>query len=346
MPALLTPAYRLTVGDRVVDTTDEPRASTVVELAVELSMDAPADRFVLELAQVGSFQPELGDEATIELGYAPDEEATVTQELVQVMAGSVVEREPGLVTERVIGFSAAHALLHTFVDQTYEEKTAGAIVRDLADRAGVATATVEDGETFPAYVVDGRASAWHHARELADLQGFDLYVDAEGALVFQRFAGGSTAHVFEFAKHILALDRRALPERAATVRAIGESPGASRGDESWAWLTKDFSRWQGEDGSGDPVLLLERPALRTTRTAALAAIAALTAIRRRAVTGRLLALGRPQVKLGDALRIAGVPEEGVDGTDQVRAVTHRLHKERGFTTEIGFRGLALGGAVP
>lgn len=346
MTALLTPAYRLTVADRVVDTTDEPRASTVVELTVELSMETPADRFVLELAQVGSFQPEMGDDAVIELGYAPDEDEATSEELVRVMTGEVVEREPGLVTERVIGFSAAHALLRTFVDQTYEEKTAGQIVRDLAERAGVDTATVEDGETFPAYVVDGRRSAWHHARELADLQGFDLYVDAEGALVFQRFAGGAVSHVFEHAKHILFLDRRSVPERAATVRAVGESPGASRGDESWAWLTKDFSRWQGEEGSGEPLLLVERSALRTSRTAALAAIAARTELRRRAVTGRLLALGRPQVKLGDSIRIAGVPEEGVDDTCQVRRVTHRLHKGRGFTTEIGFRGLALEGGAP
>lgn len=343
---MLTPAYRLTVGDRVVDTTDEPKASTVVELAVELSMDMPADRFVLELGQVGSFQPELGDAATIELGYAPDGDETRSEEPVQVMAGTVVEREPGLVTERVIGFSAAQALLRTVVDQTYEETTAGEIVRDLAERAGVETATVEDGERFPAYVVDGRRSAWHHARELADLQGFDLYVDAEGALVFQRFAGGATRHLFEYAKHVLALDRRSVPERAAGVRAVGESPGASRGDESWAWLTKDFARWQGEEGEGEPVLLLERRALRTSRTAALAAVAAHTALRRRAVTGRLLALGRPQVRLGDALRLAGVPEEGVDGTYQVRGVTHRLHKERGFTTEVAFRGLALEGGRP
>lgn len=343
---MLTPAYRLTVGDRVVDTTDEPKASTVVELAVELSMDTPADRFVLELAQVGSFQPRMGDEATIELGYRPEEGATRSQELVQVMAGTVVEREPGLVTERVIGFSAAHALLRTFVDRTYEEKTAGEIVRDLADRAGVETATVEDGERFPAYVVDGRRGAWHHARELADLQGFDLYVDAEGRLVFRRFAGGAVSHVFEFAKHVLALHRRSVPERAASVRAVGESPGASRGDESWSWLTKDFSSWQGQEGSAEPVLLLERRALRTRRTAALAASAAHTELRRRAVTGRLLALGRPQVKLGDSLRVSGVPEEGVDGTYQVRGVTHRLHKERGFTTEVAFRGLALEGGRP
>jgi hypothetical protein len=58
--ALLTPAYKLTVADRMVDTTDEPRASTVVELSVELSMDTPADRVVLELGQLQQHQGEKG----------------------------------------------------------------------------------------------------------------------------------------------------------------------------------------------------------------------------------------------------------------------------------------------
>lgn len=342
MPALLTPAYRLTIGDRVVDTSDEPRASNVVELEVSLSLDTPADRFVLELGKVGSFRPRLGDAAKVELGHAPAEEGGQA-EFFQVMAGAVVDREPGLATERVVGFSAAHGLLRTFVDKTFEDKNAGAIVRELADGAGVDTATVEDGERFPAYVADGRASAWHHCRELAGLQGFDLYFDADGALVFRRFAGGATSHLFEYAKHLLALDHHTRSPRAASVRAVGESPGAARGDRSWAWLTKDFARWQGADGEGDPVLLLDRPALRTTRTAALAARAAGTDLRRRATTGRLLSLGRPQVRLGDALRLSGVPEDGVDGTYQVRSVVHRLHKQRGFTTEISYRGLASAG---
>ncbi len=31
---MLTPAYKLTIGGKVIDTTDKPQASTVVELMV------------------------------------------------------------------------------------------------------------------------------------------------------------------------------------------------------------------------------------------------------------------------------------------------------------------------
>ena len=62
---LLHPAYKLTIGEKIVDTTDEPQASTLVSLSVVLDMDVPADGFTLVLGQVGGFQPQRGDDDRI-----------------------------------------------------------------------------------------------------------------------------------------------------------------------------------------------------------------------------------------------------------------------------------------
>lgn len=70
---MLTPAYKFTICHQVVDTTDEPRASAVVDLTVTFHMDAPVDSSTLVLGQVGLFRPQRDDEATIELSYADDE---------------------------------------------------------------------------------------------------------------------------------------------------------------------------------------------------------------------------------------------------------------------------------
>ena len=67
---MLRPVYRLRLGDQVVDTTDAPRASTVVELVVCLDMDTPADRLTLVLARVGELRPERGEEMVVELGWS------------------------------------------------------------------------------------------------------------------------------------------------------------------------------------------------------------------------------------------------------------------------------------
>lgn len=331
---MLTPAYKLTLGDRTVDTTDEPQASTVTALDVVLDLGVPADVCTLTLGEVGSLRPARGDDATVELGYADD------GELVRVLTGTVTAVEPGLETTRVTVYSPAQALLHTFVDQTYESQTAGQIARDLAATAEVEIARAEDGISFPAYVVDGRRSVWNHLEDLAHLSGFDLYLDPEGKLVFERFAGGRTVHIFEHARHVLALEAVDVPARAETVEAWGEGPGADRADGSWAWLTKDFGPSRGSAGSGAPTLLAERPALRTAEGAATAARAVHESLARRAFRGRLASLGNPQVRLGDALRLRDAPREPLNELFQVRQVVHRLDKRGGFTTTVDFRSLS------
>jgi phage protein D len=330
---MLQPAYKLTIGRKIIDTTDEPQASTVVDLTVRLDIDTPADSFALVLGNVGGLKPDREDEAKIELGYADN------GGLTQVMVGTVVTIEPNLTTTRVVGYSGAAALLRTFVEQTYETKTAGAIVRDLAEKAGLDVATADDGITFPAYVIDGRRSVYNHIQDLATLGGLDLYVNADGELVFEKFVGGKAVHVFEHAKHIVALDVMRTPPLAGRVEAWGESPTGSQGDEAWPWLTKDFSSSKGTAGTGNPVFLLERPALRTTNAARTAAEAALTTIQRRTLRGRLLTIGRPEVKLGDAIQLRGMPDDSLNQNFQVRSVTHRITKLGGFTTTVGFRAI-------
>ena len=338
--ALLRPAYRVTIGRQQVDTTDEPRASTVVELTVALDLDVPADAATLVLGRIGELAPALDDDATIELGYAGDDDLT------QVLEGTVGVVDPGLVNETVVVFSGAATLLRAAANETFENKSAGDIVRALAQRAGVDVGSVDDGSTFPAYVVDGRRGAFEHMLDLATLSGLDVYINSDGEVVMERFVGGHAVHVLEHAKHVLELDLRRTPASAAAAEAWGESPGTSKGTNAWAWLTKDFDSLHGSSGSGTPLLLLEKPALRSGEAARAAAEGALATVQRRAISGRVLTIGRPEVKLGDAIRLRAMPDGDANGSFQVRSVTHRLRKDTGFTTEIGFRGAGdSGGGV-
>lgn len=349
----LTPAYKLTfsraapaaggviagggaaAGGKVVDTTGEPQASTVVELKVALDLDAPADALTLTLGQVGSFRPQKGDRVKVELGYADDDGG-----LVHVVTTDLTSTEPGVTERRLVGHSSVWRLLSAFANEHFEDKTAGEMVRDLAARAGVAVARAEAGSRFQAYVVDARRSLYRHLRDLADLCGCDLYVTPEGQLVFERFVGGQTVHVFEYGKHIIDLEVLQREPAAAAVEAWGEGPGGTGQAPAWAWLTKDFSAHKGTAGTGDPIELLERPALRNAQAARNAAAALSARITRNALRGKLLLTGSPQVKLGDAIRLKSLPDGALDASYQVRAVTHRIAKSAGFTTRVDFRGLS------
>ncbi len=329
---LLHPAYKLTIGEKIVDTTDEPQASTVVSISINLDIDTPADSFTLVLGQVGGFQPQRDDDAKIELGFADDE-------LTQVMVGQVLTSQDALTTRRINGHSAAQLLLTNFVNQTYEAKTAGQIVTALAEQAAVPVGNAEDGITFPAYVIDGRRPIYEHMHDLADLCGFDLYINADGELIFEKFHNGKTLHIFDYGKQIVALETVAAPATAVQVEAWGESPGGSQAEEAWAWLTKDFDGLKGSAGTGNPVMLLERPALRSATAAQTAADALFTQLQRRKLRGFLLSTGQPQVKLGDAIQLRNVPDDNLNRKFQVRSVKHHIDKSAGFTTKIGFRAL-------
>lgn len=335
---MLRPAYRITVGDQVVDTTSEPRASTVVEVRVALDMDTPADAVTLVQGQVGGLDAAPGDDLSIDLGYADADPP-----MERVLTGVVVAVEPDVVHTRVVGHGTADALLRTRVDRTFEDTTAGDVVRALASEAGLDVARAEDGPSLHAYVVDGRRDAARHVRDLAALAGFDTYVTADGDLVFEALGGSRTVHVLRYGEHVLDVGLVTARPSAGTVVAFGESPGASRGEESWAWLTADFAGHAGRAGTGEPTLLLERGSLRTAAGAATAASAALDVLTARAVRGTVRIQGRQQVHLGDLVRLERFPERAhldrLDGTYQVRSVRHRVTKAEGFVTDIGFRAL-------
>lgn len=349
---LLVPAYKLTFSrqtstggtsatvsapaagsGKVVDTTDEPKASTVVELKVVLDMDTPADSLTLVMGQVGSFRPARGDQVKVELGYADD------GGLEHVLTADLVDAKPGLTTLRLVGLSAAQKLMRTFAGEHFVGKSGGAMVKDLAGRASVDVLRVEDGIAFAAYVVDGRRSLCHNLRDLAELCGFDLYITPDGKLVFEKFVGGRTVHVLEYGKHILALEMLKQEPRAPKVEAWGEGPGSGKGENSWAWLTKDFKPSSGSAGEGTPLFLLERTALRSGLSARTAAQALHLHFKRQATRGRVSLTGSPQIRLGDAIRLKNVPDEALNASYQVRRVTHRITKSGGFTTVVDFRSL-------
>lgn len=331
---LLHPAYKLTIGEKIVDTTDEPQASTLVSLSVALDMDIPADSFTLVLGQVGGFKPQRGDDARIELGFRDDS-------LTQVMAGQVYSAEDGLTRRRITGHSAFQALLDATSAKTYESMTAGEIVQALAGDNGVPVARVEDGIRFPAYVIDPHTTAYYHMLELAGLCGYDLYCTSEGELVFAKFQRGEAIHIFDYTKQIIELEILRTPPAAGEVQAWGESPGSGGNAEAWAWLVKDFSSQRGAAGSGAPLLLLERPALRTAEAAKTAAEALQLHLARQTLRGELLSTGQPKVKLGDSIQLRNLPDDSLNTTFQVRRVEHRIDKTNGFTTRIGFRALSV-----
>ncbi|MEM9010939.1 MAG: hypothetical protein AAGE18_06915 [Pseudomonadota bacterium] len=333
--SLLRPAYRVTIGGQQVDSAGAPLANTLTAIDVQLDMDAmAADQATLFAGQVGAFAPEVGDEVVIALGYADED-----QEVVEVMRGTVAEVRPDVTAERIVCLNAASRLARQRMAQAFRDSRAEDIVQTMAAEANVTVARTGQSELLPYYVIDPGKSLLRHMADLAALTGFDLYLTHDDELVFEPFGAGREVLPLAYATDILAFEVNERPPAHAMVEVYGEGPGAGQGAESWSWLTKDFAPRKGSAGQGTPTLLLERPVARTAELAQMVADAAETRFRRKALTGAVVILGRPSLRLGDAIRLSEMPDAALNATFQVRALRHRIDKRTGFVTDVAFQSI-------
>ncbi|WP_168769504.1 hypothetical protein [Yoonia sediminilitoris] len=312
----------------------EPLASTFVKINVRRDMAPLLDRFDLTVARVGALAPARGDDAVIALGFIGED-----QEPVTVMTGVVDEVDAGPERVRIAGFGAGSLLSRSRTNQTFRDKSAGDILRELAASDNITVARTGQSEVLPYYVADARRSRFQHITELAYLSGFDLYADTDNALICEAFGNGQQVHPLSHGRDVLDYRVERTMAHANRVEAWGESPGSSAGAESWSWLAKDGAPQRGTAGSGDPLVLLEHSALRTAEAAQRAADAQLARLLNRRLRGYVTILGYPPVQLGDAIRLEDMPDDDLNATFQVRGLRHRIDKAAGFLTEVRFQSI-------
>src|SRR5690606_15405074 len=120
----------------------------------------------------------VGDEGTLSLGY---EDATP----VPVFTGVVDRVRRALDGTVLVGAAnAGAALARHRVSKSFEQGTAGDVVRELAGLAGAAMGIIEDGAELAFYAVDERRSAYAQVADLARRSGYLAYVDRDGKLTF------------------------------------------------------------------------------------------------------------------------------------------------------------------
>jgi|GEM_PF-1325257 len=355
--AALNPSFSITVGasrSSSASPVGMPR-----RLTVERDMGVAADSFEALLAR--PFEAEPGAEVTAELGMG--------DELEKVFTGELVELRPTLEGFRLRALGRMNALLSLRVSAVYEEKSAGAVVRDLVQRAGLTAGTVDDGPALPHFYVDQRQSAYRFARDLADRLGFELYTARDGKVMFRALgaaarldsaggalgalAGGGAAGSlasgalaaaggalaggaagYRYGKELIAGGARRTTPAWGRVEVSGESPASKHGDAANYLLTANDRDFRGSAGKGEPVRVVIDPAARTKELADRFAAGYLLTARRAAGEMFATVTGRASVELGDAVSLSGAPDESVNGGGYVRAVRHRFGEREGFVTEV------------
>lgn len=314
------PAYKVRIGDETFDSASNPE---ILSISVDLDLDVPADCFEICLkpsSKASSLQ--VGDPVVLELGYQSS--------LSKVLTGAVHSVEANISQITVKGLSLVSLLSHMKVNQVYEKQTAGAIVKDLAEKMGIAVVEAEDGLSLPMYVVDDGKDAFCHMKDLARRCGFDLFLKGDGRLVFKRYAR-QTPRQFRYGRDVIEAEAEEPRPMASCVKVFGESPSGFRGAETAHWSSKKVV--EGIAGSGEAVICIEDPAVRDKDTADKVASAILESLTT-PLFGRLKALGNARLGLGDTIEIIDMPENRLNGEFEAVRVAHHYSKKEGFTSQV------------
>lgn len=358
--------YKLSIAGWSADSTQDPKTE-LVELETFASMDSPVSGCRIALYAPPAPQPGLlqqvigaataalglgggggasgppafsvdvrgkkvkfGDSISIEL-TAGDNSDSVSKADVQSIQSSF-----GLTA--ITGATGMQKLAAARVNQVYSNQTLGQIAKDLAGQAGADTGNIEDGSSYPYFVAHESRSVLAHIRELASLDGMDVYFDSSNQLNVASFQKTSADHTFYFGIDILDLELLHVDAPAAHVMVYGESPASNQGADTWPWLAKDLSPFRGEAGDGARLLALGDRALRTKDGAGKYAASKLGAIKDRSAAGRLTLMGNPKVHLGDAFEVKSARQPELNGLFKVTSVRHIFSKTQGYLTTVGFSG--------
>lgn len=316
------PAYKVKIGSEIFESAVNQE---IISISVDLDIDVPSDSFRIALKPgIKASALKNGDTVVIELGYEGG--------LGKVLTGAVDTIEPRISEHVVSGYSAVSILTGTRINQVYENQTSGAIVKDIADKAGIAVKEAQDGLSFPMYVVDDTRDCYTHMRELARRCGFDLFLTGDGRLIFRKYER-KTPRPFKYGRDIIESVVYEPTPMAACVKVYGESPASFKGADTSHWLTKKVV--EGVAGSGDMIFLIEDLVIKDTDTADKVAISFLETIMT-PLSGTLKSIGNSRVGPGDTIEIKDMPNSRMNGEFEATSISHTFNKTEGFISSVGW----------
>jgi len=293
---------------------------------VSLSVLGSHDAFTLTLWRRSKLADlATGDDVAIALGEIDDETDVAKGKLTaRLVHGSTLELE-------VLAPTAE--LSQRFVSKTYLRQTVSDIVNDLA--GSVPIDQVDGDAQLAAYAVDDRRPAWSHLRDLADLVDADLGAADDGSLRFVSITSPSPVAIGA-QSDVLAWGvgaRGAVSPSAVAAYGAGSEAGA----EQWHWIHRSPSP------SGDGVVRLvggfHAKELADQLRTGLESRAA-----RRALGGRVVLVGHPDLRPGDAIQASDAPG-GDPGALRILSIEHVIDPLRGFTTALLVEGAGGAGGL-
>ncbi len=315
-------------------------------LRTELNMDGPVSHCMIEFGDLEQEAPAPGDPVEISLDNGDGRQTVFT--------GQVAEARATATGQQILAYTSLTPLGSLELESVYEGVAADFVLKDLIEQGGATAGTIAPGPDLNAYVIHRGPTVLGHLRQLALLCGADLVADGSDTLHCLAPDPGATEHAFKFGASLLRLDLRQRPPAFDSIEVWGEGAASAKGADKAHWLSTDLSgvsgkasvNAQGQVQSGTlgrrPLRLIEG-ALRSGEAAEAVAKAWATRIASLWVRGSVDVYCSPAVQPGEHVKITDLPAShpastllAQGRTLRVRQVCHRLDRQRGAITTLGF----------
>lgn len=323
MGSLLQPRYTLTIGS-------QQWTEQVLELRLSLGAAPLVDSLEVHFPSAAPLRASPEDPVDLTLDSGEKEEA--------VFRGTVasVGRDPRRIRLRAL--NASGRLARSRVSITYEQISAGNLIRGLCGEAGADAGQLDEGPMLAFYVADPMRTCWDHVGRLAAWGGAMARVDTDDRVETVVVNAVQAETALRWGREILDLDshQRAAPWESFTVAGEGGA-GDAAAPEVFRPST-DFFAGSRPDGPAPGHCWSSEPALRTVTVAATAAAARQRAYQASRSAGRFDAFLQPDLRPGTVLEIQDAPEGLVPVPIWLTWVQHRLGPAGASTRARFFEG--------
>lgn len=320
MTSLLAPSYSLTLGSQ---------RWTQQLLKIDLSLaGAPAlDTLSVDLPATASISADVGDPVALSLNSGESDAA--------VFAGAIADVERRLDRIVVTALDAGGDLARYRPAVTYEQVSAGSVVRYLCGDAGVELGEVADGVSLRFYVADPGRTALDHVARVCGWSGAMARVSADNHLETVVVDSTQAELALKYGREIHLFENRKLPSPVSSFTVAGESGVGDTSSPDAFRAVVDFFDGNRPKGPDLKDRWRSEPALRTTAGAATAGAALQRAYASGRERGRLTAFLQPKLRPGTVVEVQSLPSGMPSGPLVVYRVRHAIGP-RGAVTRADF----------
>jgi hypothetical protein len=320
MTSLLVPGYTLTLGT-------QRWTSQALAIDLELAAAPMVDVLTVRFPSAAPLASAAGDPAALAIDSG--------ERAADVFTGVVesVRRTPAETVVTALDAGGALARLRPAV--TFEQISAGNLVRELCAEAGVETGDIEDGQALAFYVADPGRSALDHIARVCAWSGAMAKVTADNRLEAPVVNATEPDLALRYGRELLAISQAVHPRHVAGFTVAGESGAGDPAAPEALRLTTDFFAGRRPPGPAGDQRWRSEPALRTAEAAGRATAATqrrYTASRER---GSLRAFVLPALRPGTIVQVQDLPAGIAGGPLCIHHVRHRLRGD-GAVTEAWF----------